>query len=163
MLAKEYTNQPRAAFFAVMDKGPTVWAVAAAAGVSPDRGYAWIRWAGILSPRGPSRRYSQADKGRIFDRLAEVGNVSRVARELGFVRVTCYKWAHRAGIFTGIRVDDKREEFLRLRHEGRTRAQASGEGVRRGRPHRSGGLRQSAARAGTPRACRTQRLTADVS
>ena len=53
-----------------------------------------------------------------FRLLAIRGNVSAVARELGFVRVTCYKWAYQAGIFTGKNVSGQRDEFLRLRAGG---------------------------------------------
>ncbi|AHH20222.1 putative transposase [Nocardia nova SH22a] len=52
-------------------------------------------------------------------------NVSAVARELGFVRITCYKWAHQAGIFTGKSAEPPREEFLRLRRAGRSPAEAA--------------------------------------
>ena len=48
-----------------------------------------------------------------------------MARELGYVRVTCYKWAHQAGIFTGKDVSDERQEFLRLRSEGVSRREAA--------------------------------------
>jgi hypothetical protein len=41
------------------------------------------------------------------------------------VRVTCYKWAHQAGIFTGKDVSDQRAEFLRLRSEGVSRRDAA--------------------------------------
>ena len=37
------------------------------------------------------------DKAEFFRRLAVSGNVSAVARELGFNLVTCYAWAHKAG------------------------------------------------------------------
>ncbi len=48
-----------------------------------------------------------------------------MARELGYVRVTCYKWAHQAGIFTGKDVIEQRDEFLRLRSEGVSRRDAA--------------------------------------
>jgi IS30 family transposase len=48
--------------------------------------------------------------------------VSRVARELGFVRITCYKWAHQAGIFTGTDTRAKRAQFQHLRTNGVSRA-----------------------------------------
>jgi IS30 family transposase len=45
----------------------------------------------------------------------------------GFVRVTCYEWAHKAGIFTSEarKVNPRKEEFLRLRAQGLTRSQAA--------------------------------------
>lgn len=54
-----------------------------------------------------------------------MGNVSRVARELGFVRDTCYKWAHQAGIFTGTDTRAKRAQFRYLRSDGVNRAVAA--------------------------------------
>ena len=45
-----------------------------------------------------------------FGRLAEGGNTSSVARELGFNRVARYVWAHRAGIFAAEYADAKRQE-----------------------------------------------------
>jgi transposase, IS30 family len=62
-----------------------------------------------------------------FDGLSERPNVSAVARELGFTRVTCYSWAHKAGILTSEtrKVNSRRDEFLRLRGEGSTRGEAA--------------------------------------
>lgn len=112
-------------FFLIMDKGSTVRAAADAVGVSPDVGYRWMKKAGLSARRTPPRVYTDADKAEFFRLLAEQGNVSAVARQLGFVRVTCYKWAHQAGIFTGPNVDEKRERFLQLRAEGLSRAEAA--------------------------------------
>ncbi len=50
--------------------------------------------------RGTPRVYTEQEKAEFFRLLAERGNVTAVARELGFTRITCYKWAHQAGIFT---------------------------------------------------------------
>jgi IS30 family transposase len=41
------------------------------------------------------------------------------------VRVTCYKWAHASGIFTGRDSTAQREEFLRLRNAGMGRVEAA--------------------------------------
>lgn len=53
--------------------------------------------------------------------------MSAVAREPGFTRVTCYAWAHKAGIFTSDarKVNPRREEFLPPRAAGFTRAEAA--------------------------------------
>jgi hypothetical protein len=77
--------------------------------------------------RAAPRPYTEEQKTEFFRLLAERGNVSAVAHQLGFTCVTCYKWAHQAGIFTSEarRVNPRREEFLRLRAEGLTRAQAA--------------------------------------
>jgi transposase, IS30 family len=123
--AKKYSDEQRDRFLALVDRGGTVRASARAVGVPPDTGYRWVRAAGMATPRPSPREYSQADKDRFFELLAESGNVSGVARELGFVRVTCYKWAHQAGIFTGKSIDAQREEFDRLRAAGMTRAQVA--------------------------------------
>lgn len=112
-------------FFLIMDRGSTIRAAAIRVGVSPDVGYRWMRMAGLSALRVAPRVYSAEEKAEFFRLLAERGNVSAVARELGFVRVTCYKWAHQAGIFTGHSVDAKRDRFRQLRAEGRTRAQAA--------------------------------------
>ncbi|WP_160297650.1 helix-turn-helix domain-containing protein [Demequina salsinemoris] len=84
-----------------------------------------MKQAGLSTPRSTQRAYSDEDKAAFFARLSEVGNVSAVARELGFNRVTCYAWAHRAGIFTGTYADAKRQEFLRLRAQGVARREAA--------------------------------------
>jgi transposase, IS30 family len=95
-------------------------------GVNVNTAYAWVRRAGI-SLRATPRIYTEAEKAEFFRLLAERKNVSAVARELGFSRVTCYAWAHKAGIFTSEarKVNPRREEFLRLRAEGLTRAEAA--------------------------------------
>jgi len=127
--AKKYTAEQQEEFFRVLDRGTTIRAAAAAAGVSPDAGYQWVRRAGGATPRPRPRVYSEREKAEFFRRLAENPNVSAVARELGFTRITCYKWAHQAGIFTGKSADAQRQEFLRLRGEG----QNSSTGCWRGR------------------------------
>ncbi len=113
-------------FFAIMDRGSTIRGAAIEVGVTPDVGYRWVKNAGLAARRATPRVYSDADKAEFFRLLAEQGNVSAVARRLGFVRVTCYKWAHQAGIFTGVSVDAQRDEFLKLRASGMSRAEAAG-------------------------------------
>jgi transposase, IS30 family len=133
-LSDELANQPGSArysasqrelFFRLLDRGGTIRAAAAGAGVSPDTCYRWRRQAGVASQRQTPRAYSAEEKAEFFRLLSIRGNVSAVARELGYVRVTCYKWAHQAGIFTGKDVSDQRAEFLRLRSEGVSRRDAS--------------------------------------
>jgi transposase, IS30 family len=67
---------------------------------------------------GEGRVLSAPGWGR--DRLA-------IARELGFNRVTCYVWAHKAGIFGAEYADARRQEFLCLRREGVSRREAAGQ------------------------------------
>jgi transposase-like protein len=52
----------------------------------------------VASRRPRPRTYTAEEKAEFFRLLGLRENVSAVARELGFVRVTCYKWAHQAGI-----------------------------------------------------------------
>ena len=115
----------RKRFFAIMDRGSTIRGAAIQAGVTPDIGYRWVKNAGLAAQRATPRVYTDAEKAEFFRLLAEQGNVSAVARQLGFVRVTCYKWAHQAGIFTGRSVDAQRDEFLKLRAGGLSRADAA--------------------------------------
>jgi IS30 family transposase len=105
----KYSTQQKATFFDLIDKGGTVRAAAKAVGVHEDAAYTWLRQAGLSMQRATPRKYSEADKAEFFRLLALRPNVSAVARELGFTRVTCYVWA---------------EEFLRLRAAGLTRAEA---------------------------------------
>lgn len=109
----------------MLDRGGTIRAAAAGAGVSADTGYRWRRRAGVASRRPRPRTYTAEEKAEFFRMLSIRGNVSAVARELGYVRVTCYKWAHQAGIFTGKDVSDQREEFLGLRSAGVSRRDAA--------------------------------------
>jgi IS30 family transposase len=76
--------------------------------------------------RATPRKYTGQDKAEFFRPLGVNPNVSAVARELGFTRVTCYAWAYKAGIRTSEarKVNPRREEFLRLRAAGLTRAEA---------------------------------------
>ena len=122
-----YSASQREVFFRLLDRGGTIRAAAVGAGVLPDTGYRWRRQAGVAARRQRPRTYTAEEKAEFFRLLHIRGNVSAVARELGYVRVTCYKWAHQAGIFTGKDVSDKREEFLRLRSEGVSRRQAAEE------------------------------------
>lgn len=67
--------------------------------------------------RSTPQVYTAEEKAEFFQRLAENPNVSAVANEMGFPRMTCYAWAHKAGIFTSeaCKVNPRREEFFRLR------------------------------------------------
>jgi transposase-like protein len=96
------SEDKRRRFFLTLDRGGTVKAAAAAVGVSAEVGYRWCRQAGVSTPRGAPRRYSEADKATFLKLLAESGNVSAVAKELGFTRVTCYQWAHKAELAAAI-------------------------------------------------------------
>src|SRR4051812_34809617 len=125
MAARKYTEQQLLAFMALIDRGGSVRAAALAVGVHPDRGYQWMKQAGLSTPRSAQRRHTPDDRAEFLRRLAVTPNVSAVARELGFNRVTCYVWAHKAGIFTGEYSDAKRQAFLELRREGISRRVAA--------------------------------------
>lgn len=100
MAQQKYDDGQRREVLARIDRGETIRAAALAAGVSPHAGYRWAKQAGLSNPRSSPRTYTAQDKALFLRRLAEVGNVSKLARELGFNRVTCYAWAHQAGVFT---------------------------------------------------------------
>jgi len=125
MPARKYTEQQRVAFMAVIDRGGSVRAAAAKVGVHPEAGYKWMKQAGLSTSRSAQRRFTAEEKAAFLRRLVEVGNVSRVARDLGINRVTGYAWAHKAGIFTSDAIDVKRREFFRLRGEGVSRRDAA--------------------------------------
>ena len=120
-----YMAEAREVFFARLDRGGSIRAVAAELGFNVDSCYRWRKEANLSTPRAKSRTYSTEDKAEFFRRLAIVNNVSLVAKELGFVRVTCYKWAHRAGIFTGKDTRAQRARFRDLRSAGVSRAAAA--------------------------------------
>lgn len=126
MAGRKYSKEQKDEFFRLLDKGGTVRAAARAVGVHQDAGYNWLRNSGLTMQRATPRTYAPEDKAEFFRRLADNPNVSAVARELGFTRITCYSWAYKAGIRTSEarEVNPRREEFLRLRAEGLTRAQA---------------------------------------
>lgn len=124
-LKRVYSAEQKLEFFRRLDRGGTIRAVAAELGLNVDTCYSWRCQAGQSTPRRVSRKYTADEKAEFFRLLSIHGNVSAVAKELGFVRVTCYKWAHDAGIFTGADVAPKREEFLRLRGQGTSRAAAA--------------------------------------
>lgn len=126
MAGRKYSKEQKDEFFRLLDKGGTVRAAARAIGVHQDAGYNWLRNSGLTMQRATPRTYSPEDKAEFFRRLADNPNVSAVARELGFTRITCYSWAYKAGIRTSEarKVNPRRAEFLRLRAEGLTRAQA---------------------------------------
>ncbi len=126
MSGPKYGKEQKRRFFELVDRGGTVRAAARAAGVGEDAAYRWLRQAGLSMQRATPRKFSEEDKAEFFRRLAVNPNVSAVARELGITRVTCYSWAYKAGIRTSQarKVNPRREEFLRLRAEGLSRAEA---------------------------------------
>lgn len=121
----QYKAKERDEFFRRLDRGGTIRAVAAELGLSVEWCYRWRNEAGVSTSRAKSRVYTAEDKAEFFRLLASTGNVSKVAKELGFVRVTCYKWAHQAGIFTGKDTRAQRARFERLRADGVSRADAA--------------------------------------
>ncbi len=126
MAAPKYSKQQKEMFFDLIDRGGTVRAAAKAVGVHEGTAYTWLRQAGLSMQRATPRKYTEQDKVEFSRRLALNPNVSAVARELGFTRVTCYAWAYKAGIRTSEArsVNPRREVFLRLRAAGLTRAEA---------------------------------------
>lgn len=127
MSGPKYSVETKERFFDLLDRGGTIRAAAQAAGVHEQAAYSWVRAAGLTTGRKTPRIYTAAEKAEFFRRLEDNPNVSAVARELGFTRVTCYKWAHQAGIFTSEarRVNPRREKFLQLRGDGLTRSEAA--------------------------------------
>jgi IS30 family transposase len=121
----KFDEATRRKLFLLVDKGMTVRGAALELGISPNTAYMWRSKAGVSSPRRASRNYTDQDKAEFFRRLELNRNVTAVAREMDFVRITCFKWAHDAGIYTGRDVSPKRDEFLRLRAEGIARADAA--------------------------------------
>lgn len=121
-----YSDDQKQHFFELIDRGGTVRAAATAAGVHPAAAYTWLRQAGLTMQRASPRRYSAEEKAEFFRLVAIHQNVAKVADMLGFTRVTCYAWAHKAGIFTSTNrsTNPRRERFLQLRAAGMTRAQA---------------------------------------
>jgi len=127
MSGPKYSSETKDRFFDLLDRGGTVRAAADAVGATHAAAYSWVRVAGLTMRRESPRVYTAEEKAEFFRLLAERQNVSAVARELGFTRVTCYKWAHQAGIFTSEarRVNPRRETFLQLRADGMTRSEAA--------------------------------------
>lgn len=126
MAKKKYTDQQKEEFFRVLDRGGTVRAAALAVGVHENAGYNWLRNTGLTMQRAAPRVYSPELKEQFLRLVHERQIISTVARELGIHRPTAYAWARKAGISTSAarRVNPRREEFLRLRAAGLTRAQA---------------------------------------
>jgi IS30 family transposase len=121
----QYKAKEREEFFRRLDRGGTIRAVAAELGLSVDACYRWRQEANVSTTRAKSRMYTAEEKAEFFRRLKLTANVSKVAKELGFVRITCYKWAHQAGIFTGKDTRAQRAQFQRLRADGVSRAEAA--------------------------------------
>ncbi len=127
MPGPKYSAETKQKFFDLLDRGGTIRAAADEVGVNRNAAYSWVRASGIQTGRKAPRVYSSAEKAEFFRLLSEQGNVSAVALQLGFTRVTCYKWAHQAGIFTSEAraVNPRRKKFLRLRSKGLTRSEAA--------------------------------------
>lgn len=126
MAGKKYTNAQKEEFFRLLDRGGTVRAAARAAGVHEDSGYNWLRNTGLTMQRATPRQYPIELKAEFLQLVRERQIISTVARELGIHKPTAYAWARKAGISTSAarRVNPRREEFLRLRATGLTRAEA---------------------------------------
>lgn len=126
LAGRKYTEQQKEKFFRLLDKGGTVRAAAIAAGVGENAGYNWLRRTGLTMQRAAPRTYPAELKEEFLRLVRERQIISTVAHELGIHRPTAYAWARKAGISTSEarKVNPRREEFLRLRAAGLTRAQA---------------------------------------
>lgn len=126
MAGKKYSDEQKNEFFRLLDRGGTVRAAARAVGVNENAGYNWLRKTGLTMKRDPPRVYSPELKAEFLRLVEERQIISTVAVELGIHRPTAYAWARKAGISTSEarRVNPRRNEFLRLRATGLTRAQA---------------------------------------
>ena len=126
MAGKKYTEEQKDEFFRILDRGGTVRAAARAAGVNENAGYNWLRKTGLTMERAAPRIYPPELKTEFLRLVVERQIISAVAVELGIHRPTAYAWARKAGISTSEarRVNLRRDEFLRLRASGLTRAQA---------------------------------------
>jgi len=120
-----WDDETRRRFFLLVDKGSSVRAAALSLGISVDLAYKWRSDTGIAAERKPNRIYTTEDKAEFFRRLAINRNVTAVAREMGFVRVTCFKWVHEAGIFISRDSEARKREFFVLRGKGVSRAEAA--------------------------------------
>jgi len=126
MPGPKYSKEQREMFFVLIDRGGTVRAAAKAVGVHEDACYTWLRQAGLSMQRATPRKYSDEVKGEFLRLVTERQIISTVARELGIHPPTAYSWARKAGISTSEarKVVPRRDEFLRLRALGLTRAEA---------------------------------------
>lgn len=126
MAGRKYSQEQKDEFFRVLDRGGTVRAAARAAGVGENAGYNWLRNTGLTMQRAAPRTYPAELKAEFLRLVRERQIISTVARDLGIHRPTAYAWARKAGISTSAarKVNPRREEFLRLRAAGLTRAQA---------------------------------------
>ena len=129
MPGPKYTSEQRQNFFDLVDQGGTVKAAALAAGVHPAAAYTWLRHAGLTMRRRAPRIYTGAERAEFLRLLGELHNVRSAAATLGFPAVTCYSWAHAAGVYTSRnrQVSPRKKKFLRLRQQGLARADAARE------------------------------------
>jgi hypothetical protein len=58
MPARKYTQQQRLEFMTVIDRSGSVRAAAIAVGAHPDRGYQWMKQAGLSTPRSTQHKYT---------------------------------------------------------------------------------------------------------
>jgi IS30 family transposase len=120
-----WDDETRRTFFLLVDQGSSVRAAASSLGISPDLAYKWRSATGIAASRPANRVYTDEDKAEFFRRLEVNRNVTAVAREMGFVRVTCFKWVHEAGIFISRDSEERKKAFFTLRSQGVSRAEAA--------------------------------------
>jgi IS30 family transposase len=120
-----WDDETRRMFFLLVDKGSSVRSAALSLGISVDLAYKWRSDTGIAAKRLPNLVYTDDDKAEFFRRLAVNRNVTAVAREMGFVRATCFKWVHEAGIFISRDSNARKKAFFALRGQGVSRAEAA--------------------------------------
>lgn len=87
----------------------------------------------------PRRKYTPAEQQAFFEELSRIGSITWAARNLGFSPAACDKWAHKRGIYTGVKnlYNPKRDEYLALRRQGIGRRKAANQaGISRGSSYR---------------------------
>lgn len=125
------TEENRQRFIEVLDRTNMISEAAKAIGISSSAAYKLARtcnWEPKTQTPSQMRgrtKYTQEQKDTFFQAFDRLQNVSAAAREVGFPSITCYQWACKAGVLTPVRTAGRREAFLKLRAEGKTRREAT--------------------------------------
>lgn len=127
---QKYSQEQKDEFFKAFDRLGTVTAAARELDVNINAAFRWAYTSGLVQKsstgaRGRGPQIPQATKDEFFTLLDRLGTVTAAARELGLDPRICFKWMSKHGL-TKPRPDPARKEtFLRLRAEGKSRKEAA--------------------------------------
>lgn len=125
---RKLSQEQKDSFFKAFDRLGTVTAAARELDLDIGAAFRWAYTSGLVqksSSGGRGPQASQAQKDEFFAAFDRLGTMTAAARELGLNPGTCSSWMSKRGLTKPRMIPGRKEAFLRLRAEGKSRKEAA--------------------------------------